>query len=428
MVKEEDTGCLPQNRKSDPDYDPTGSAVKTEEVGEYCPRQTIDCITQKTKKSFCIDALLARNESKNLDGYGLREARNDPGRIFRQGKEDLPRNKFFLDALENCAQKSRLFDAYNLTPKPEDRGGTDGEYEELPAKLKVIRSFENSYAKSKMEDADSKSDVYQTQDDIGRYSPEFENRGRDYENSRSVTPYSVKSNDTRSNSPDQSEMSSPPISPGNENDFVSKKNGDEFQERQMFSRPGLLVSNGPQTFLGQNPMVGSRSNISHLGPHPAFLAYSNPHSFSSAFHPLNPGSPKMTNSNNPGLKHGLNVNPNAGGAILGLNASGTQHLHHMQLEWLARTGMFYPRLPELAAGIGRKVQPGKSAGFSGYPISSRFGIALSPRSIRPALFPSPLTLPPLITDLSSAVPPGGRKTIPKRKMKQDNAEGRTTLK
>lgn len=353
VVKEEDASVanfLSQHKKPDSDYDPTNSNIKTEDVGEFCPQQAIDCVTQKNKKSFCIEALLARNENKSLDGFGLRDVRSDTGRFFRQGKEDLPRNKFFLDALENCAQNSMLLDAYNLTSKSDDKDGTEGDSEELPANLKVIRSFEKSYAKSKMEDADSKSDVYQAQEDIGGFSPEFENRGRDYENSRSVTPFSVKSNETRSNSPDQSELSSPPISPGNENDFVSKKNAEEFQERQMFSRPGLLVSNGPQTFLGQssNLMVGPRSNISQLGPHPAFLAYSSPHSFSSAFHPLNPGSPKMTNSSNPGLKHGINVNPNTGGTILGLNTSGTQHLHQMQLEWLARTGMFYPRLPELA--------------------------------------------------------------------------------
>jgi hypothetical protein len=28
-------------------------------------------------------------------------------------------------------------------------------------------------------------------------------------------------------------------------------------------------------------------------------------------------------------------------------AGNQQHLQHMQLEWLARTGMFYPRLPDL---------------------------------------------------------------------------------
>lgn len=199
-------------------------------------------------------------------------------------------------------------------------------------------------------------DSYLREEGIRRCSPEYESR--DYENSGSATPFSVKSNDTRSNSPGQSELSSPPISPGNENDYEPTKtppSGDDARGSQIFPRPGLLVSNNPQSFINQNSnlMLGSRPNIPHIGPHPAFLAYSNPHSFTSAFHPLNTNAPanaKLPNGSSNAIKPGVNVSPGSGGTILGLNTTGSQHLHHMQLEWLARTGMFYPRLPELAGG------------------------------------------------------------------------------
>lgn len=315
--------CLSQKRS--PRSESPSSSLKTEdkpEVEEPFTRQTLDGV--KTKKSFCIDALLARNENKNLTEFNLRDIRcnNELARLFRQKTDqkktcDEKAVKFF-------APKSQLFKTVE----------SESAFESAP---KIMDSFDEAEDTS-----ENKMDQY-----------------RDYENSGSITPFSNKSNDTRSNrsnSPNQSELSSPPISPGNENDYETGKNipnGDELRGSHIFPRPGLLVTNGPQAFINQNPnlMLGSRPNLPHLNPHPAFLSYSSPHSFSSAFHPLNPGSPgnsKIPPGSNPNLKQGVNMSPNSGGAILGLNATGTQHLHHMQLEWLARTGMFYPRLPELA--------------------------------------------------------------------------------
>lgn len=375
-----------QNRKcvspslSSPNVKPEDQTDNKTGEEEGYTRSTMD---SKTKKSFCIDALLARNENKNLiaSEFNLRDIRcnNELARLFRQkadqgkkifnreeeddtGKGSDPR-KFFLDAIENRTQgKSRLFESYNVQ-KLNDKD-EECVYESVP-KLKVIRSFDAKRDINDDENGESKMEIYQESDsylneqESIRPSPEYDNSRREYENSRSGTPFSGKSNDTRSNSPGQSELSSPPISPGNENDYDSGKNnsnGDELRGSQIFPRPGLLVTNGPQSFMNQNPnlMLGSRPNVPHLSPHPAFLAYSNPHSFNSAFHPLNPNSPGNMNlkvGSNQNTKQGVNVSPNSGGAILGLNATGTQHLHHMQLEWLARTGMFYPRLPELAGRL-----------------------------------------------------------------------------
>lgn len=106
---------------------------------------------------------------------------------------------------------------------------------------------------------------------------------------------------SRSLSPTSSHSQSPPISPGSE----------EIHANPFIPRPGLLN----QIYPASNALYG----------------YQPPHVQTSAFHSLD-GTGMVQ-------KVQIPVSHNH------------QQLHQMQLEWLARTGMFYPRLPDLT---GRK--------------------------------------------------------------------------
>lgn len=255
------------------------------------PPRTGEKREEQKKKSFCIESLLARNEKRNLieSELSLRDIRcnNELARLFR--------NKSTMNSVQN-----HFFD---------NECSLDGE----PA--------------PKNEDSDM-------------------DRVRDCENSRSLTPFSSKSNETHTHS----DLSSPPISPGNENEFENEKIGEkEDRQSQIQPRPGLLMNTSSQSLMNPNQsfMIGSRPGLSGLAPHPAFLAYSTPHPLSSAFHPLSHnGAPNTGKMSMSGTKMSMNNNPPPSG--LGMGGSNNQHLHHMQLEWLARTGMLYPRLPELA--------------------------------------------------------------------------------
>lgn len=103
---------------------------------------------------------------------------------------------------------------------------------------------------------------------------------------------------SRSISPTSSPSRSPPISPGSE----------DLHQNPYIPRPGLL-----------NQMYGNGNGIYgyQTPPHPMQT---------SAFHSLEGGMIQKVQ---------LPV------------GNGHQQIHPMHLEWLARTGMFYPRLPDL---------------------------------------------------------------------------------
>ncbi|KAJ9579656.1 hypothetical protein L9F63_004735, partial [Diploptera punctata] len=136
------------------------------------------------------------------------------------------------------------------------------------------------------------------------------------DNSSSKKSFCIEALLARSESPSASSSPSvsPPISPGSE---------DVPPVPQFVPRPGLLP-NASQT---SSVAAAIFQNHQH-----AVYGYPNHHhpllTGGSAFHPLDATA---------GAKNG------GGGAPGG----GNQHLQHMQLEWLARTGMFYPRLPDL---------------------------------------------------------------------------------
>ncbi|CAG9859834.1 unnamed protein product [Phyllotreta striolata] len=102
---------------------------------------------------------------------------------------------------------------------------------------------------------------------------------------------------SRSISPTSTRSRSPPISPGSE----------EIPHSSFVPRPGLL---------------------NHIYPNGSgFYGYQTQNQ-SSAFHSLDGGMIQKVH--------------------LPVGHHNQNHLHQMQLEWFARTGMFYPRLPDLA--------------------------------------------------------------------------------
>lgn len=119
---------------------------------------------------------------------------------------------------------------------------------------------------------------------------------------------------SRSISPSSTRSRSPPISPGSE----------EVPQNPFVPRPGLL---------------------NHIYPSGgAFYGYQTP-TQSSAFHSLD--------------------NAMVQKVQMPVNHHNHNQIHQMQLEWLARTGMFYPRLPDLT---GRQINPLNAITFVSFTV------------------------------------------------------------
>lgn len=134
-------------------------------------------------------------------------------------------------------------------------------------------------------------------------------RDKPLSHSPSVTsrsPQMTSRSPSRSPSPISSSASSPPISPGSE------------LPNRFIPRPGLMHHH-----------PGFPPNGSAIYGYPPTTTAHLLAAQGSAFHPLD------------GTPIGPHQKPNMGQLNPG-------QLHHMQLEWLARTGMFYPRIPDLS--------------------------------------------------------------------------------
>lgn len=124
-----------------------------------------------------------------------------------------------------------------------------------------------------------------------------EDRANSPETSRSMSPAS------------SSHSHSPPISPGSE----------DVHHNPFVPRPGLLNQIYPTTAAANAAIYGYQTAPTHMQ--------------TSAFHSLD-GTGMMQKVQLP-VGHGHS------------------QLHQMQLEWLARTGMFYPRIPDLTGTLER---------------------------------------------------------------------------
>lgn len=164
-------------------------------------------------------------------------------------------------------------------------------------------------------------------------------RGEEHDDvpiSRSVSPRTLSPQ-----SPGTSVHSvSPPISPGSEDVTlpVDSYSGVLGSSPHLIPRPGLLANSTTPSSAVAAALFAANHHQNHLNHH-AVYGYPNHHHHhlltgGSAFHPLEAAA---------GGVKGASGTPAGGPGPVG----NQQHLQHMQLEWLARTGMFYPRLPDL---------------------------------------------------------------------------------
>lgn len=146
---------------------------------------------------------------------------------------------------------------------------------------------------------------------------------------RSVISHEEDSSDSP---PSTNRSYSPPISPGCEDSDPSC-----YRNPRFVPKPGLIDAR----------MQGVPTAAAVFQP--AMYAYPHPHhqqlltaGAASAFHhPLGEGPPSVGNGPVGNKDH------HAVQALRTPQHFGQQYLQHMQLDWLARTGMFYPRLPDL---------------------------------------------------------------------------------
>lgn len=71
----------------------------------------------------------------------------------------------------------------------------------------------------------------------------------------------------------------------------------------------------------------------------------------SAFHPLEQAKSLAANSGSAGAQNAAAAAAAQNAAAAAAAAAGQQQFHPMQLEWFARTGIFYPRLPDLTGQL-----------------------------------------------------------------------------
>ncbi|XP_026471849.1 motor neuron and pancreas homeobox protein 1 [Ctenocephalides felis] len=159
---------------------------------------------------------------------------------------------------------------------------------------------------------------------------------------RSVISHEEDSSDSP---PSTNRSYSPPISPGCEDSDPSC-----YRNPRFVPKPGLIDAR----------MQGVPTAAAVFQP--AMYAYPHPHhqqlltaGAASAFHhPLGEGPPSVGNGPVGNKDH------HAVQALRTPQHFGQQYLQHMQLDWLARTGMFYPRLPDLTGCGAEHVLLGKT--------------------------------------------------------------------
>ncbi|XP_063976304.1 uncharacterized protein LOC135162093 [Diachasmimorpha longicaudata] len=291
------------------------------------------------KSSFCIDALLGRATAKpkHEDDHGgplpPPPPRRSSGSLGNPLHPFVPRNDRNLPGLSNN-QNSRMLQAIressgislshygSFNPNPGDGLSDPGRFERNPG--------ENTE-----DEAGTDVDVEEMRED---------------EAGRRTSSASPGSNGSRS------PVSSPPISPGSE-DLASNPLANSGMQGLGHSghRTDGLSCVGPYGLgnTGVNVAVAMRQNQQSLllhsgGPllHPSGLYY-HPGGTSSAFHSIHKDAQQLVQGH-------PRTSGASGGSVPGHPQQQAQqqphHIHPLQLEWLARTGMLYPRLPADLAG------------------------------------------------------------------------------
>ncbi|XP_044582674.1 uncharacterized protein LOC123263765 [Cotesia glomerata] len=313
------------------------------------------------KTSFCIDALLGRATGNNQ----IRHSNSDIETSLRVSAS----RRDFDDDSETRGSES-------LLPPPSRSSGslgnplnpfvprTERNHTELspvtnPRMLQAIRESNNlrlcsSYDSFAGNPEDLAGDVSRydrnnedNQEDDATTDVDVEEM-RDDDNARRTSSASPGSNGSHS------PVSSPPISPGSEELMSNPLNSGMSLVGHPSHRSDNL-SCGPYNLgaSGVNVAVAMRQSqqgiLLHSGSpliHPSGLYY-HPAGSTSAFHSIHKDSQSLGH-------------PRAGTGGTGAGSTGpphpspsqqqSHHIYPLQLEWLARTGMLYPRLPADLAG------------------------------------------------------------------------------
>ena len=274
------------------------------------------------KTSFCIDALLGRVTNKNdLEAHQIKSRNDRSSRPDENGTLPLTNSLNNSNLLNSETEERRNSLGNPLHPFVQQRIRSDDP--ELRNRRHLNRSDANHRQELMIRNESSSRSEFRSIPGAGDNCDRYRNNRVDEDEASVDVDAEIDPSRTGSASPgsntSRSPASSPPISPGSEdpagNGFLSHQN----------------IASNPYS-VGAGVVRQNQGLLIHPGGpliHPGGLYY-HP-AGGSAFHSIH--------------KEGQPVaHPQSGGP------HPQHHLHPLQLEWLARTGMLYPRLPADLAG------------------------------------------------------------------------------
>ncbi|XP_011308097.1 uncharacterized protein exex [Fopius arisanus] len=293
------------------------------------------------KTSFCIDALLGRTAKPRQDDDPISGDPSLPPPAPRRTTGSLgnPLHPFVPRTDRNLPlggnQGSRMLQAIR-----DSSGIRLSHYGGFPPNQNDALLDAARFERNSEENIENIEDETGTDVDVEEM--------REDETGRRTSSASPGSNGSRS------PVSSPPISPGSEDLATNPLGGSAIQGigHPGHRNEGLACVTPYGLGTGVNVAVAMRQNQQGLllhsgGPilHPSGLYY-HPGGTTSAFHSIHKDAQQL------GQAHSRNAGA-TGGSVPGhpqQQAQQPHHIHPLQLEWLARTGMLYPRLPADLAG------------------------------------------------------------------------------
>lgn len=294
--------CLSAEKSTSSPYDETVVS------GRFTSQENLTAQNSASKTSFCIEALLGKATTKYISEQQSEKANvsmkiyQSPGSSFRISPSVSNQNdtdigyKCIVTGEDQGDCASRIQSAAHLP------------LESTATHRNIIQCGAKRDEEFLLKDHQYKNDEINNEDSIDVDGVDTLNEGSNRNGSASPG-----SNGTHS------AVSSPPISPGSEDPASNSNLGSSNLGASNFpigaavhprQNQGLLLQNGPL--------------VHHAG------LYYHPAS-GSAFHSIH--------KDGQAIAHPQSSGPHA-----------QHHIHPLQLEWLARTGMLYPRLPADLAG------------------------------------------------------------------------------
>lgn len=294
------------------------------------PRESSPGRRASGKSSFCIDALLGRASKPKQDDEINGDPLPPPPPRRSSGSLGNPLHPFMPRSdRTGLVNQNRMLQA--IRESNGIRLSHYGAFNPNPDVILEQGRFERNPEENTEDETGTDVDVEEMRED---------------EAGRRTSSASPGSNGSRS------PASSPPISPGSEDLGANPLANSGMQGiGHLGHRTDGLSCVGPYglTNAGVNVAVAMRQNQQGLllhsgGPilHPSGLYY-HPGGATSAFHSIHKDAQQMQGHPRGGAAGTVPGHPQQ-------QAQQPHHIHPLQLEWLARTGMLYPRLPADLAG------------------------------------------------------------------------------